>query len=93
MGARHGIVYRTLYAVTRPLITRTDSGQSAPNYALLAGDLSGTILTNAYYPAQNRGVEKTAVSFGRSLGAIALGNAFHEFKGDVLRDWRKRQNR
>jgi len=81
---RAGYTKRVLYAVTRPLITRTDAGALAPNYALLSGDLAGTILTNAYYPELNRGPRQTAMAFGGSLGAIALGNAIQEFRDDLL---------
>jgi hypothetical protein len=95
MGKRAGFGHRFLYAVTRPLITRSDSKGTVPNTALLAGDLGSIALTNAYYPQRNRGFSQTGKSFGLSLGAIALGDAFQEFKLDALndyRDWRdKRQ--
>ena len=84
MGKRAGYAHRFIYAVTRPLITRSDSQGTVPNTALLAGDLGSIVLTNAYYPQRNRGFSQTGKSFGFSLGAIALGDAFQEFKLDAL---------
>ena len=93
MGKRAGHVHRFLYAVTRPLITRSDAQGTVPNTALLAGDLGAILLTNAYYPQRNRGVSQTCKSYGLSLGAIALGDAFQEFKFDVLDAWRERREK
>ncbi len=86
LGPAHNPVVRVVYAVTRPLITRTDDGHAAPNFALLAGNLAGSALTNAYYPPQNRGAKQTLATFGGSLKGSALGNVIAEFFGDVLFD-------
>jgi hypothetical protein len=40
MDRGHPIVKRTFYALTRALITRTDSGQATPNFALISGNLA-----------------------------------------------------
>ena len=85
LGRSRGRGYRVLYAVTRPLITRTDSGHAAPNLSMLSGDLFGSWLTNAYYPRINRGFDQTAMTFAGSLGSTALGNVIQEFRDDVIR--------
>jgi hypothetical protein len=91
IGNRRGVAYRSLYAITRPLITRTDGGRAAPNLSLLSGDFFGSWLTNAYYPQMNRGLDQTAKTFGGTLGATALGDLFQEFMGDLVRVGHRQQ--
>lgn len=80
MGPRHNIAVRSLYAVTRTLVTRGDDGHLAPNYSLLAGNAVGAALTNAYYPDVNRGLGQTAETFGSSM----YGTAFSFFAAEFL---------
>src|SRR6202030_866499 len=47
---------RVLHAVTTPFVTRGDNGQRQPNYSTIGGDLASAAISNAYYPASNRGV-------------------------------------
>lgn len=84
MGRDHSIGRRVLYAATRVLITRTDSGKATPNFALITGNLEGAALTNAYYPPLNHGVSQTMLIFGSSLGGSALGFGVSEFLDDAL---------
>jgi len=84
IGRRRNLGYRLVYALTRPLVTRTDGGRSAPNLSLVAGTAFGSWLTNAYYPAVNQGLYQTAKTFGGSMGSSALGFAVAEFADDVL---------
>jgi hypothetical protein len=83
-GPEYGFFHRTIYAITRPLVTRTDSGGTTLNGALLLGYASASGLTNAYYPQINRNFHDTASTFGVSIGGAALGFFVHEFKSDVL---------
>jgi hypothetical protein len=84
MGRDHSIAKRALYAVTRAIITRTDSGKTTPNFALLSGNLAGAALTNAYYPPLNHGAKQTMLIFGSSVGGSALGFGVSEFLDDAL---------
>jgi hypothetical protein len=79
MGPGHNFFIRVVYAGTRPLLTRTDSGRATPNLALLSGTLGGAALTNVYYPQVNRGMGQTMETFGGSLGGAALSNVVSEF--------------
>lgn len=85
-GPRYGIAHRALYAITRPLITRTDSGRKTINGALLLGYASSSLLNNAYYPAINRNAHDTASAFAGSLGGSALGFLISEFSSSL---WHK----
>lgn len=84
LGRSHNPLTRFAYAITRPLITRTDIGQPFPNLALMGGNLAGSALTNAYYPQQNRSARQTLTTFGGSLCGSALGDTVSEFFGGFL---------
>src|ERR1700736_4951776 len=47
---------RALHAITSPFVCRGDNGNRQPNYSTIGGDLASAALSNAYYPASNRGV-------------------------------------
>jgi hypothetical protein len=81
LGSGHNSLARFTYAITRPLVTRTDSGRAFPNFALMSGNLAGSVLTNAYYPQRNRGASRTVITFAGSLGGSAFGNLVTEFLG------------
>ena len=85
MGPGHNFFTRLIYAGTRPVITRTMSGHSTPNLALILGNAEGSALTNAYYPQVNRGTEQTMETLGLSIGGSAIGDVIGEFYGDVLK--------
>jgi hypothetical protein len=84
MGRGHSIAKRVVYAATRAIITRTDSGKATPNLALLSGNLAGAALTNAYYPQLNHGASQTMMIFGSSVGGSAIGFGVSEFLNDGL---------
>ncbi|HZY62476.1 MAG TPA: hypothetical protein VFE38_08115 [Edaphobacter sp.] len=84
LGRSHSIKQRIIYAAMRPLITRTDSGRTTPNLALLTGYLAGSALTNAYYPDKNHGFGETMQIYGSSIGGSALGFGVSEFLSDAL---------
>ena len=86
MGSGHPFLKRLVYAGTRVLITRTDSGHSTPNFALFAGNAAGSALTVTYYPAKNTTFSGVAETFGSSLGGSALGFVVDEFIVDALAD-------
>lgn len=83
-GQGHSFVNRTVYAITRPLITRTDSGKSTVNGALLLGYASSSALSYAYYPKINQNYKDTASTFGGSIGGAAIGFFVSEFSSDFL---------
>jgi hypothetical protein len=86
MGSGHPFLKRLVYAGTRSIITRTDSGHSTPNFALLAGNGAGSALTVTYFPARNTTFSEVAQTFGSSLGGSALGFVVDEFLVDALVD-------
>jgi len=59
---------RVLHALSSPFICKGDNGRSQPNYSSIGGDLITGAISNAYYPATNRGAglvfEGTLISTG-----------------------------
>jgi hypothetical protein len=84
MGRGHNILKRAVYAATRTVVSRTDSGHTTPNFALIAGDAAGAALTVTYYPAKNTTFSEVAETFGGTIGGSALGFVVTEFIGDAL---------
>jgi hypothetical protein len=84
LGDKYGFLHRAFYAASRVFVTRTDSGNSTVNAALLVGYAASTALDNAYYPQINRNFKDNATGYGGSLGGAMIGALFSEFKPDVL---------
>jgi len=83
-GPNYSFVHRTIYAITRPIITRTDSGRPTLNSATLLGYAGASALTYAYYPASNRNFKDTAATFGDGIGGAALGFFVTEFTSGLM---------
>lgn len=84
---RRGPEYRAWsrvgYALSRVVVTRTDSGLNTFNYSGILGMGLGIGLSNAYYPDSSVNGEEVASRFGTSLIATALGNLLPEFWPDI----------
>ena len=70
---------RVLHALTTPFVTRGDNGQRQPNYSTIGGDLASAAISNAYYPASNRGVGLFLGNFLIATGQRAAANLAQEF--------------
>jgi hypothetical protein len=92
MGKGHRLAHRLIYAATRPLITRTDSGRTTVNLAYLTGNLAGAALTQAYYPSVNHGPVQVLETFGGSLGGGAFSFCMAEFLDDALNNFHLRKS-
>jgi hypothetical protein len=82
---RHGgnFLHRTGYAVTRLVITRTDSGGNTFNISEVVGNALGAGISNLYYPPQERTWGQTGQKWGVQLGIDALFNVAKEFWPDI----------
>jgi hypothetical protein len=90
MGSGHSPVKRAFYAGSRIFVTRTDGGRSTLNLSLLGGNLAGSALTQAYYPAINRGFTQTAETYGGSLEGSVIGFLIREFLEEDYYAFRRR---
>jgi hypothetical protein len=70
---------RALHALTSPFVCKGDNGQWQPNYSTVGGDLGAAALSNAYYPASNRGVGLFLSQFFIDTGQRAAANVAQEF--------------
>ena len=70
---------RVLYAITRPFMCKGDNGLWQPNYSTIGGDLASSAISNAYYPASNRGVGLFLGNFLIGTGQRAAANLAQEF--------------
>lgn len=83
-GHSHKLIHRAIYAATRPVIGRTDSGRTIPNYAFILGTGGAAALTQTYYPERNTTGTQFARTWATSLGGSALGYLVSEFGGDAI---------
>ncbi len=84
LGKSHKFINRALYAGTRPIVGRTDSGKTIPNYAFILGTGGAAALTRTYYPERNQTTGKVFQTWATSLGGSALGSLVSEFGGQVI---------
>jgi hypothetical protein len=70
---------RALHAITSPFICKGDNGQWQPNYSTVGGDLASAAISNAYYPASNRGAGLFLGNFLIGTGQRAAANLAQEF--------------
>jgi hypothetical protein len=80
-----GFFRRTGYALSRVVLTKTDSGGTSFNWSEIGGNALEAGLSNAYYPAQERGARQTAINWGAQLESAALNNIAKEFWPDIRR--------
>ena len=73
------ITSRALYAISTVVICRGDNGRWQPNYSNVFGNLASASLSNAYYPANNRGVQLTIDNWLVGTASGAIGALFQEF--------------
>jgi hypothetical protein len=78
-----GFFRRTYYALSRVVITRTDSGRATFNWSEMGGNAIEAGLANTYYPPEERGAHQTAVNWGAQIESAALNNIAKEFWPDV----------
>jgi hypothetical protein len=85
-----GFWRRSAHAVSRLIITKSDSGQTEPNYSELGGALTAAaISTYTYHPQSERGFADVASTWGTQMGWDAFSYMLKEFWPDL----RKRSTR
>jgi hypothetical protein len=72
-------VSRIRHAMSNPFVCKGDNGKWEPNYSSLGGDLGSAALTNAYYPAKDRGVGRTFNSFAVDTASRMVASLAQEF--------------
>ena len=70
---------RLRHALFSPFVCRGDNGQWQPNYSSLGGDLASTAISEAYYPASNRGYKLVFGNFLIGTGERMASGLAQEF--------------
>jgi len=83
-GNSHPFMKRAVYAASRIVITRTDSGQPSINWARICGMAGSAAMTNLYYPDRDTGLNPTLRSYGDSFVTGAATNELREFMADAI---------
>ena len=88
-GPAHTRVARIAYAISRSVVTSTDSGEATPNWSNILGTAMSAGLSNAYYPPASRTARAAATNWGTDVAGAGLANLLPEFWPD-FRSWIKR---
>jgi hypothetical protein len=80
---RGGFLKRTEYALTRAVITRSDSGNEVFNAGEVIGAGASAGISNLYYPSRERGVGNTISQWGLDIGIDAAIFELKEFWPDI----------
>ncbi|HXN27791.1 MAG TPA: hypothetical protein VN902_11760 [Candidatus Acidoferrales bacterium] len=85
-----GFVHRTGYALSRLVITRTDSGHNTFNFGEIGGSFAGAaISTYSYHPEADKTLSNTASVWGTQVGYDAIRIVLNEFWPDIRRKFHK----
>lgn len=80
-----GVFRRSGYAITRLLVTRTDSGGRNFNFSEIVGNGAGAGISDLYYPAAERTWTKTGQKWLTQVAVDGVFNIFKEFWPDIDR--------
>jgi hypothetical protein len=83
---KHGFFKRFAYAISRTVITLNDRGTNEFNISEIGGNASEAALSNLYYPAAERGFDKTAKNFATQTVITAGANVLKEFWPDIRKN-------
>ena len=82
---RGGFIKRAGYALSRAVITRTDSGKEEFNFSEVVGAGAAAGLSNLYYPSAERSFGNTGKEWGVNVGVDAIAFVAKEFWPDINR--------
>ena len=78
-----GFFRRAKYALSRVVVTKTDSGGRSFNLSEIVGNGLEAGLSNLYYPPEERSLHNTAINWVAQLEAASLNNIIREFWPDI----------
>jgi hypothetical protein len=93
MGSSRKRWSRIGYAISRSVITRTDSGNPTFNFANVLGSGMSAGLSNAYYPPVSRTMSVSLTNLGTSVAGSGFANLMPELGPDVSQWFKKRFHR
>jgi len=91
-SGKGGFWHRTGYAVSRIVVTRTDSGHQQFNFSEVFGSAaSAAISTYSYHPSADRTLSNTASVWGTQVGYDTMTIVVKEFWPDIRRKLSKKK--
>jgi hypothetical protein len=78
-----GKLWRTSYAISRLVVTKTDSGHSTFNFSEILGNGAGAAISNFYYPESERTWIKTRQKWTTQIAFDGVFNVVKEFWPDI----------
>lgn len=82
--------HRALYSASTAVWCKRDSGKWGPNYANVLGNIIGGGISNAYYPAADRGVSNTFIGAFTVTAEGIIGSELEEFWPDIERHYNRK---
>jgi hypothetical protein len=89
LGPEHRLWARVGYAISRALITHTDSGATTFNASNVLGTAMSAALSNAYYPPASRTASAASINWATSVAGSGFAHLLPEFWPD-FHAWMKR---
>ncbi len=83
-----GAGHRVGYALSRIVVSRTDEGKDAANWAGMLGPLLAESLANSYLPVKEQTAGRTFRRYGVRIGLNAASNAVREYWPTIFRNLR-----
>ena len=84
LGRIHGGFFRRAgYAVSRLVVTRSDSGGTTFNFSEIVGNGLGAGVSDLYYPSQERTMGQTGAKWATQIGIDGIANLLKEFWPDI----------
>lgn len=80
--------HRIGYALSRIVVSRTDEGKNAANWAGMIAPLLAESLANSYLPVKEQTAGRTFQRYGIRIGLNAAGNALREYWPTISRNLR-----
>ncbi len=78
-----GFLHRTVYSVSRLVVTRDNHGNATPNLSEIVGNGAAAGVSNLYYPSPDRTWTKTGQRWVLEVGIDGISNIVKEFWPDI----------
>jgi hypothetical protein len=78
-----GFLKRTGYALSRAVVTRSDSGKEVFNASEVIGSGASSGLSSLYYPSRERSIGNTGKEWGIDVGVDGISFVAKEFWPDI----------
>jgi hypothetical protein len=81
-----GFPKRTVYSISRLILTRNNQGNATPNLSEIAGNGAAAAISSLYYPGVDRDWTKIGQRWLLQVGIDGISNVIKEFWPEVNRD-------